>query len=113
MLAINVTRSVPAGVVYWIGDMSDPELPVPRQVCNAKQKVEMARIWLADGKQVVTLSPRVWSDPACWGMMLVDLARHVAAAYEPLGHDREATLQRIRAALDAEWNHPTDEAQQG
>jgi hypothetical protein len=89
--------------------MSDPDsLPIPAKVREAKQKIEMARIWVADGNQIVTLSPTVWSDPACWGLMLVDLARHVAAAYEPLGHQREATLERIRAAFDVEWANPTD-----
>jgi hypothetical protein len=83
-------------------------LPTPSHVRKAKQSIEMARIWVADGEQLVTLSTRVWSDPACWGLMLADLARHVAAAYQPLGHDRDETLKRIRAAFDAEWSHPTD-----
>lgn len=69
----------------------------------------MARIWVADGEQVVILSPEVWSDPACWGLMLTDLARHVAGAYAPLGHYREAMLERVRAAFDAEWDNPTDQ----
>jgi hypothetical protein len=65
--------------------MSDPvSLPVPAQVSDAAQKMEMARIWVADGKQVVTLSPNAWSDPACWGLMLVDLARHVARAADTI-----------------------------
>jgi hypothetical protein len=83
-------------------------LPIPQRVQAADRKIELARIWLADGNQVVTLSTQVWNDPAYWGLMLVDLARHVAAVYEPLGHDREATLKRIRSAFDAEWSNPTD-----
>lgn len=84
------------------------ELPIPQPVIDAKQKAELARIWLADGGQVVTLTDRMWSDPGAWGLMLVDVARHVAAAYERLGHDRQTTLDRIHAAFDAEWNHPTE-----
>jgi hypothetical protein len=92
--------------------MSQSEsLPIPRHVRKAKQSIEMARIWVADGEQVVSLSARPWSDPACWGLMLVDLARHAAAAYQPLGHDPDATLERIRAAFDAEWSHPTDQVE--
>ena len=83
-------------------------LPVPQQVQDANQKIELARIWLADGNQVVTLSTQVWNDPAYWGLMLVDLARHVATAYESLGNNRETTLERIRSAFDAEWSHATD-----
>jgi hypothetical protein len=70
--------------------------------------MELARIWIADGSQVVTLSNQLWKDPAAWGLMLVDLARHVAMAYEGLGMDREVALDRIRAALYAEWDHPTE-----
>lgn len=92
--------------------MSESEaLPIPDQVCRAEQKVEIARIWVADGRPVVTLAASVWSDPAIWGLMLVDIARHAAAAYEPLGHDRSETLDRIHAAFDAEWNHPTSETE--
>lgn len=90
--------------------MSESEaLPVPNQVRHAERKVEIARIWVADGRPVVTLSASVWSDPAIWGLILVDVARHAAAAYEPLGYDRSETLDRIRAAFDAEWSHPTSE----
>lgn len=90
--------------------MSESEaLPIPIEVHRAEQKVEIARIWVADGRPVVALAPSVWSDPAIWGLMLVDIARHAAAAYEPLGYDRSETLDRIRAAFDAEWSHPTSE----
>lgn len=87
--------------------MANEELHVPVQVAAAYQKMELARIWIADGSQVVTLSNQLWKDPAAWGLMLADLARHVAVAYEGLGMDREVALDRIRAALDAEWDHPT------
>ncbi|MFN9357572.1 MAG: DUF5076 domain-containing protein [Alphaproteobacteria bacterium] len=91
-----------------MNEMVNEELPVPSQVVAAKQKMELARIWIADGLQVVTLSNQLWKDPAAWGLMLVDLARHVAVAYEGLGVDREVALDRIRAALDAEWSQPTE-----
>lgn len=43
--------------------------------------VELVRVWAAEGKQHVTIRADIWNDPAAWGMMLVDLARHVASAY--------------------------------
>lgn len=88
--------------------VDDAPLPVPPAVRTASNAMEMARIWLADGDQHVVLSPNLWKDPAAWGLMLVDLARHVASAYESQGHDRAAVLQRIREAFEAEWGHPTD-----
>jgi hypothetical protein len=84
------------------------ELPVPESVAAASQKAEMARIWIADGDQVVTLSSRMWDDPGAWGLMLVDLAEHVALAYEAKGVNAKEALAKIRAAMDAEWANPTD-----
>ena len=54
------------------------ELPIPAAAIAANEKTEIARIWIADGDQIVTLSPRLWDDPGAWGLMLVDVARHVA-----------------------------------
>ena len=84
------------------------ELPIPDSVMAAQQKAEMARIWLADGAQIVTLSSRLWDDPGAWGLMLVDMAKHVAKAYEAKGMNAADSLARIKAAMDAEWSNPTD-----
>lgn len=83
------------------------ELPIPAAAIAANEKTEIARIWIADGDQIVTLSPRLWDDPGAWGLMLVDVARHVAAAYQVKGFDPEVSLEKIRAAMDAEWANPT------
>ena len=83
-------------------------LPVPQAVANSEKAMELARIWLVDGDQHVVLSPNLWKDPASWGLMLVDVARHLATTYEAQGHERPEVLRRIREAFDAEWNHPTD-----
>lgn len=70
--------------------------------------VEVLRVWAAPGSpQQLTLRP-VWKDAAAWGLVLVDIARHAANAYEAEGADREATLTRIKSAFDAEWTSPTD-----
>ena len=48
-------------------------------------------------------------DPAAWGILLVDLARHAASSYEQTsGLDRDAALERIKDGIDAEWNSATD-----
>ena len=84
------------------------ELPIPDAVPAASKKAEMARIWLADGDQIVTLSHRLWDDPGAWGLMLVDLAKHVAKAYEARGFSASEALARIKSAMDAEWSSPTE-----
>ena len=85
------------------------ELSVPPASKADKNALEIARIWAAAGKQEVTLRPDIWDDPAEWGLMLVDLARHVANAYaQTQGRDRAQVLDRIKAGIDAEWSAPTD-----
>jgi hypothetical protein len=85
------------------------ELPVPPPVRNDRKARELVRVWShEDGPQTIILDPAVWDDAAAWGMLLVDLARHVARAVaEQRGADRAEVLARIRAGFDAEWTTPT------
>ncbi len=90
------------------------ELPVPPAAASSRKAIELARIWAADGAQHVSLSAGVWKDPAAWGVMLVDLAKHVANAYAQSGQTTHAAaLARIREGLEAEWSKPTDEPKGG
>lgn len=85
------------------------ELPVPEAAETDANARELVRVWAAHGAQHVTLATGLWRDPAAWGIMLVDLARHVAAAYrENSGLNPAETLERIRQGFAAEWDHPTD-----
>ena|SRR6185436_9216155 len=84
-------------------------LPIPASALEDARGVEILRVWAAAGKQHVSLATGLWKDPASWGIMLTDLARHVARAYEQNGGMRcEEALRRIRVGLDAEWGSPTD-----
>jgi Domain of unknown function (DUF5076) len=86
------------------------ELAVPPAAQTDPAARELVRAWAASGAQHVSLATGIWSDPAAWGMFLVDLAKHVANAYEQTeGHDYGETLARIRTGFDAEWAAPTDE----
>jgi Domain of unknown function (DUF5076) len=85
------------------------ELRPPPSVHTASKATEVARIWIVDGHQHVAISGNLWKDPAAWGLMLVDLAKHVANAYAQNGADREATLNRILAGFRAEMESSTDE----
>jgi hypothetical protein len=85
------------------------ELAIPPAAMQDLEAIEIARIWAAEGKQHVTLTTGVWEDPAAWGLMLVDLARHIASAYAVSeGRSPSEVLARIRAGFDAEWDTPTD-----
>lgn len=87
--------------------MKIEELEIPQVVIQSNQKTELARIWLADGDQIAVISPRLWDDPGVWGLMLVDLAKHVAQAYERSGVPSSLALLKIKEAFDIEWSHST------
>ncbi|MEK7793665.1 MAG: DUF5076 domain-containing protein [Candidatus Hydrogenedentota bacterium] len=85
--------------------------PPPIALSNP-DAVEVLRVWTAPGiGQQVTLRPS-WQDPGAWGLMLVDVARHAAKAYENEGHDPQEVLARIRELFDAEWSSPTDKPEE-
>jgi hypothetical protein len=86
------------------------ELPIPRPVTNDQKAFEIARIWIVAGAgQYVSLATGVVGDPKAWGVLLVNMAKHVANAYQQVrGLDANQTLAGIKAAFEAEWNNPTD-----
>lgn len=90
------------------------ELPVPAAAAYDTTARELIRVWAASGKQHLSLATGLWDDPATWGIMLVDLARHLARAYEQSnGVDQAQALDRIRAGMEAEWTEDTDPGRLG
>lgn len=87
------------------------ELLIPPIAKSDPEAIEVARVWVANGGQHVSLNPLAWKDPQAWGIVLADLAGHIANAYEQaLGLDRQTTMRRITDMLLAELQAPTDEA---
>jgi hypothetical protein len=85
------------------------ELPIPPAALDDANARELVRVWAASGKQHLSLAAGLWSDPAAWGILLVDLARHIARAYDQAqGLERDSALVRIRKGMDAEWSDDTD-----
>lgn len=84
------------------------ELPLPPSVDTAERAMEMARIWIVDKTQQVVISPNTWKEPGNWGIMLVDLAKHVSKAYSEKGYNEQEVLTQIKQAFDAEWGFPTE-----
>ena len=84
------------------------ELPIPPAAFSDDRGRELVRVWVAGGAQHVTIAEQSWADPGAWGIMLVDLAKHLARAYEQAGtHSSPDALTRIRAGFDAEWSTGT------
>ena len=70
--------------------------------------VEVLRAVIVDGGLHVSLR-RAFDDPEAWGMLIADVARHVARVYATEDRFREEeTLARIRAIFEAELDSPTD-----
>lgn len=87
-------------------------LDPPPAVLGDPKATELIRVWGAHGSQHITLHPRMYGDPATWGIILADLAQHVANAYEQLEErDRNEVLAEIQKGLLAEINHPTDRSE--
>ncbi|QDT00592.1 DUF5076 domain-containing protein [Adhaeretor mobilis] len=90
------------------------QLPIPNPVEADAKARELLRVWAGGGKQHVALATGLWKDPANWGIMLVDLAKHLARAYEQTDNlDQAQSLARIKAGFDAEWNSATDNPEGG
>jgi hypothetical protein len=84
-------------------------LPLPPIAMENTAAREILRVWSSDGNAAQVVLQPTWKEPGAWGLMLVDIARHAANAYEQDGYDRDDVLRRIRAFWDAEWADPTDE----
>ena len=85
------------------------ELPVPPDAAADKDATEVARLWTDGNAGYVSVGTHVFEEPGIWGIVIADLARHVANAYaQAEGHDPDEVLQRIKALFDAEWEAPTD-----
>src|SRR5215470_17488443 len=70
--------------------------------------VEVLRAAIVDGGLHVSLR-RAFDDPEAWGMLIADVARHVARIYATENQFREEeTLERIRSLFNAELDSPTD-----
>ena len=86
-------------------------LEAPPMAQSNLAAIEILRVWAAgEGPQQLVLRTN-WKDPGAWGLVLVDIARHVAQAYATEGQDPAVALARIRQLFDAEWSAPTDEPQ--
>ena len=85
------------------------ELLIPPIAEADPKAIEVVRVWVAKGGQHVSINPFVWKDPEAWGIVLADLAGHLANAYQQeMGLNREETMRKIADLLVAELTNPTD-----
>lgn len=89
--------------------MAQKELIVPAEVQTDAQAAEILRLWTTPSGERVVLDVDPALDVGVWGIILVDLARHVARAYEARGSGTGTqNFQRIIASFVAELREPTN-----
>jgi len=89
-------------------------LTVPPEVEEASDSVELLRAFAAAGKLHVALTWDAWPEASGWGVLLADLARHVAnAAEQQQGVPAAQTLADLRLAFDDAWTWNTGTVEGG
>ena len=82
------------------------QLRVPEPARTDAKSFELLRVWIAHQDQRVSLRVGVWKEPEAWGMMLADLARHIAAAFEQADkRDPEEMSPASRPVLRRKSHH--------
>jgi hypothetical protein len=102
---IMLIGSFSGGIIFA---QQRPQALNPPPMAAKPDAIEILRVWAAPGVPQQLVLQTVWKDPAAWGLLLVDVARHVSRAYAADGQDEKKVLARIRAGFDAEWGNPTD-----
>ena len=88
-------------------------LLIPPKAANDPQSQEMLRAWIADQGLHCSLRVGVWQDQDmdeawAWGILLADVAKHVANALEEsTGKDPRETMQAIKESFGTEVHKPT------
>lgn len=86
------------------------ELRIPDLALSDQESFEIIRVWIANKDQHCTIKMGVWENPAAWGILLADLARHIANTFEIESRSQKTiALQKIIEAFDVELRSPTDD----
>jgi hypothetical protein len=92
-----------------MGSNADQLLPAPFNEASGPA-MELLRVAIVEGKPRFVITPNLWDDPGAWGILMVDVIRHLGNAYELDGKDKAASIDRILAVFRAEIGSPTSEA---
>ena len=91
-----------------VGSKNKPDELAPPPAALSQGGHEVLRAFIVDKGLHVALR-RAFDDPATWGIMIADIARHAARIYAAETEMSEAqALERIRTLFDAELDRPTD-----
>lgn len=90
---------------------ADKTLAIPPAASRDRASFEVLRVWIAEKGQHVSIQSGAWEDPFAWGIVLADLARHIAQAHalQKESVDPDKFLARLLEGFQAEIEDPTDE----
>ncbi|MDB5546919.1 MAG: uncharacterized protein JWP21_366 [Tardiphaga sp.] len=81
---------------------------MPPDVAGRDDATEVLRAFVVDGGLSIAFT-RAFEEPAMWGLLLVDIARHAARAYaRESAYSEDEALNRIVEMFEAEIARPTD-----
>ena len=85
------------------------ELDVPIEALGNPNAGEVLRAWSIDGGLSVSLNPVAFADSGVWGILLVDVARHVSRALSNEGKGSVPEIMNsILNTFESELARPTD-----
>ncbi len=61
---------------------AEKSLAIPPAAQRDRASFEVMRVWIAEKGQHVSIQSGAWEDPFAWGIVLADLARHIANAHQ-------------------------------
>lgn len=105
--------------------MSDKEIklnqrPIPEAALRDEDAVEMLRVWIAERGLHCSMKVGMYRETTkvpeekAWGMILADVARHLANALESsYSINAGESLEKIRDSFISELGAPTSEAKGG
>ena len=86
------------------------ELLIKPDAHAADESCEILRGWVIDKRLQISLLPGAFPKPFGRGILLADVAHHIANALaDSQGADRSTVLQDIARAFNVEMNTPTTE----
>ena len=110
--ATIASGSIHCAIRFETPPMPNRELALPPLAHDTNAR-EVLRVWAVNGQSQECVLQPTWRDPAAWGLLLVDIARHAARAYALQGdQSEEQAMGRILAGLTAELSVPTDPGRQ-
>ncbi|MEM9372926.1 MAG: DUF5076 domain-containing protein [Planctomycetota bacterium] len=90
--------------------MTDRALLIPPAALEDPRATELIRVWAAQDGQHVAISSDAWSDAHTWGVVLADLANHVAnMIHEQSQTPRKRVIDELEKGFQGELRDPIND----